>query len=32
VYIKLLRSKIDTGGSPLIQTVRGYGYVARDER
>jgi DNA-binding response OmpR family regulator len=32
VYIKLLRSKIETGGSPLIQTVRGYGYVVRDER
>jgi two-component system response regulator MprA len=32
VYIKLLRSKIETGGPPLIQTVRGYGYVVRDER
>ena len=32
VYIKLLRSKIDTGGPPLIHTVRGYGYVVRDER
>ena len=32
VYIKLLRSKIDTGGPPLIQTIRGYGYVVRDER
>ena len=32
VYIKLLRAKIDTGGPPLIQTVRGYGYVVRDER
>ena len=32
VYIKLLRSKIETGGAPLIQTVRGYGYVVRDER
>jgi DNA-binding response OmpR family regulator len=32
VYIKLLRSKIETGGPPLLQTVRGYGYVVRDER
>jgi len=32
VYIKLLRSKIDTAGPPLIQTIRGYGYVVRDER
>ena len=32
VYIKLLRSKIETGGPSLIQTVRGYGYVVRDER
>ncbi len=32
VYVKLLRSKIDTLGPALIQTVRGYGYVVRDER
>jgi DNA-binding response OmpR family regulator len=32
VYIKLLRSKIETGGPPLIQTVRGYGYVVRDDQ
>ena len=32
VYVKLLRSKIDTAAPHLIQTVRGYGYVVRDER
>jgi DNA-binding response OmpR family regulator len=32
VYIRLLRAKVDAGGPPLIQTVRGYGYVVRDER
>lgn len=28
-YISLLRRKIDRGGRPLIQTVRGFGYVLR---
>jgi DNA-binding response OmpR family regulator len=32
VYIRLLRAKIDAGRSSLIQTVRGYGYVVRDDR
>ncbi len=32
VYIRLLRAKVDAGRSSLIQTVRGYGYVVRDER
>ena len=31
-YISYLRKKIDTGGrTPLIQTVRGFGYVLREE-
>jgi DNA-binding response OmpR family regulator len=31
-FIRLLRSKVDGGSRPaLIQTVRGYGYVLRDE-
>lgn len=31
-FIKLLRSKLDSGmGRKLIQTVRGYGYILRDE-
>lgn len=31
-FIKLLRDKIDSGRSPkLIQTVRGYGYILREE-
>jgi two-component system response regulator MprA len=32
VYIRLLRAKVDAGRSSLIQTVRGYGYVVRDDR
>jgi len=32
-YIKLLRDKVDCGpGRKLIQPVRGYGYILRDER
>ncbi len=31
-YIKLLRDKVDGGpGRKLIHTVRGYGYILRDE-
>jgi two-component system response regulator MprA len=33
VYIRYLRAKLDAGGSPrYIQTVRGVGYVLRDEQ
>jgi DNA-binding response OmpR family regulator len=32
VFIKLLREKVDNGRSrKLIQTVRGYGYILREE-
>ena len=31
LYISYLRKKIDTGREPLIHTVRGVGYVLRDE-
>ncbi len=32
VYINFLRKKLDTGNSPnLIHTIRGVGYIARDE-
>jgi DNA-binding response OmpR family regulator len=32
VFIRLLRAKVDTGHrDALIQTVRGYGYVLREE-
>lgn len=32
VYINFLRNKLDTGKSPnLIQTIRGVGYIAKDE-
>jgi DNA-binding response OmpR family regulator len=31
-FIRLLRAKVDGGHRPaLIQTVRGYGYILRDE-
>jgi two-component system OmpR family response regulator len=30
-YISYLRRKLDDGGPPLIQTVRGFGYVLRTE-
>jgi DNA-binding response OmpR family regulator len=31
-FIRLLRSKVDSGHRPaLIQTVRGYGYILREE-
>ncbi|MDI3235058.1 DNA-binding response regulator [Exiguobacterium sp. KRL4] len=32
VYIRYLRKKIDRSQSPLIQTVRGIGYVLREEK
>jgi DNA-binding response OmpR family regulator len=32
VYIKLLRAKIDKDRPTLIQTIRGYGYVMRDDQ
>jgi DNA-binding response OmpR family regulator len=32
-FIRLLRVKVDTAGrSPLIHTVRGYGYILREEQ
>lgn len=30
-FIRLLRAKVDAGRPPLIHTIRGYGYVLRDE-
>ena len=31
-YIRYLRRKVDVGRPPLIQTVRGFGYVLREEQ
>jgi len=31
-YIRYLRRKVDAGRPPLIQTVRGFGYVLREEQ
>ena len=30
VYIRHLRSKLKTDGEPIIETVRGVGYVVRE--
>jgi two-component system response regulator MprA len=33
VYVSYLRAKLEAGGEPrLVQTVRGLGYVLREER
>jgi len=31
VYIRYLRSKVDAGAPPLIRTVRGFGYIIKQE-